>query len=97
MLDQTIWSEVDALQSLPFHLLTGRGIHSGHGEIKFHTVIFNAAIFRYFPMRVREAGEKAGHHGMNRLTVFAFSEISGVIGGVVSKQGLNKWEIVIVG
>lgn len=97
MLNQTIRSEVDALYSLPYHPFTGRGIHSGHGEIKFHAAIFNAAIFRYFPMRVREAGEKAGHHGMNRRTAFVFAEIGGMVGGVVSKQGLNKWEIVIVG
>lgn len=97
MPNQTIRSEVDALQSLPFHSITGRRIYSSHGKIKLHTVIFDAAIFGYFPMRVREAHEKIGHHGMNRRTAFVFAEIGGMVGGVVSEQGLNKWEIVIVG
>ncbi len=97
MLDQSTRGEVDAFQSLPFHLLTGRCIDSSHDKNKFHTITLNAAIFRYCPMRVGEAGEKVGHHGMNLRTAFVFAEEFGMVGGIAGKQGLNNREIVIVG
>ena len=97
MFYQALRSEIEALQSLPFHPFTGRCIHSGHYKREFHAVILNAAIFRYFPMDIGETSKEAGHHGMNGRPAFVFAEVSGVIGGIIGEQGFNEWEIMVVG
>lgn len=82
---------------MPFHPLSGRSIHAGHGKREFHAVIFNAAIFRHFPVSIGKAGEEAGHHGVNGFAALIFAEVGGVVGSVCGEQWFDEREIVSVG
>ena len=96
MPDQSLGREKYLFQSMALHVLARGRVGAGHDKAELGAVIAAAAVFCYFPMRIRETPEEFDHHHVNSLAAAVFAKKSGMIRGVSGEQRFDAREIVCV-
>lgn len=97
MFDVAVRREKNVLQSLSPYVFAGGVVHPRHDKGECYAITADAAIFRDFPMGIREAFEEMLHHGMNGVVAMIFAEVFGVISGIGSEQGRYGRQLVCIG
>lgn len=96
MPDQSCWREKYLFQSMALHALARGRVGAGHDKGELGAVIADAAVFCYFPMRIRETPEEFDHHHVNGLAAAVFAKKGGMIRGVSGEQRFDAGEIACV-